>query len=79
MPKIDEIVLQSEEDAHNVLDAMKKLLDQYEQVTFADMLELCGIASTYADNRVGWTRLINIKIKEAKGGYILDLLPAKEL
>lgn len=74
-----EIVLQSEEDARQVLDAMKSLLTQYEQVTLADLLELTGISSTFQDNKIGWVNLINIQIKSVKDGYILDLPPAKEL
>lgn len=74
MIKIDEIVLQSKEDAHSVLEAMHGLLEQYELVTFADMLDLCGIASTFGDQKIGWTTLsLDVEIKEAKDGYILDL------
>lgn len=77
--KSDEIVLPSEYDANEVLTAMKSLLDQYEQVTFADLLELTGLPSTFQDNKVGWVNLINIQAKRVKGGYILDLPPAKAL
>lgn len=74
MIKISEVVLQSKADAQAVLDAMHSLLEQYEQVAFADMLELCGIASTFGDQNIGWTELnLNVEIKEVKDGYILDL------
>lgn len=80
MIKTSEVVLQSKEDAQAVLDAMYALLEQYEQVTLADMLELCGIASVFSDNKVGWTELnLNVEIKEAKDGYILNLPAPKEL
>lgn len=74
MINTNEVVLESKEDAQAVLDAMHSLLEQYEQVTLADMLELVGIASSFADNKVGWVTLnLNAEIKEAEGGYILDL------
>lgn len=76
---VDEVVLESEEDALAVLENMKLLLNQYEQVTLADFLELCGISSRFGDHKVGWTRLINIKVNEAKGGFLLDLPAPKEL
>lgn len=77
--KTDEIVLQSQEDAAQVLKAMNDLLNMYEQVTFADFLELAGLSSTFQDNKIGWVNLINIQIKPVKDGYILDLPAPKEL
>lgn len=79
MMNTKEVVLQSQADAEAVLAAMKDILDKYEQVTLADMLELCGLSSTYADNKVGWVNLINIQVKNINSGYILDLPAPKEL
>lgn len=80
MINTSEVILQSKEDAQSVLDAMHSLLEQYEQVTLADMLELCGIASNYFHTKFGWTELnLNVEIKEVKDGYILDLPAPKEL
>lgn len=72
-----EVVISSKEDAHKVLDTMKDLLKAYEIVTVADFLQLCGISSTYSDNKIGWVDLINIKVKPVNGGFILDLPAAK--
>lgn len=72
-----EIVLSSEAEANDVLKAMQGILKNYEVVTFADLLELVGLSSTFADNKLGWTRLINVEVKPVKDGYILDLLPPK--
>lgn len=79
MMQTHEIVFQTEEDANEVLTAMRSLLNQYEQVTLADMMELSGIASTFNDNKVGWTGLTSVSTKEIKDGYILDLPGAKQL
>jgi hypothetical protein len=79
MTKTDEIVLASENEANAVLSAMKDILNKYEQVTFADLLELVGIASVYKDNRIGWTSLRNVEVKAVKDGFILDLPSTKEL
>jgi hypothetical protein len=72
-----EIVLETESEAQAVLDAMKDILRKYEVVTFADMLELVGIASVFTDNKIGWTGLRTAQIKPLRGGYILDLPQAQ--
>lgn len=74
-----EIVIQTEREAYAVLDAMKSLLGQYEVVTFADFLELVGIASTFADNKIGWDGLKTASVKPVDGGFILDLPPTKQV
>lgn len=80
MIKTSEVVLPHKQDAQNVLDELHRLLEQYERVSFADFLELCGIASTFTDNKVGWTKLdLNVEIKEENGGFVLDLPAPTEL
>lgn len=79
MTTTSEVVLDTAADAAMVRDAMQQLLKGYEQVSLADFLDLCGISSTFGDHKVGWTRLINVDIKPVAGGFILDLLPPKEL
>lgn len=74
-----EIVLGSEADANAVLEAMNGLLKNYEIVSFADMLDLVGIASNFNDARIGWTTLEGVQVKPSKGGFILDLPPTKSL
>lgn len=70
---MQDIVLSSEEDAENVLDVLRKLLDRYEQATVADYLELVGISSSFTDTKVGWTDLTNVSIKSVKDGFFLEL------
>jgi hypothetical protein len=79
MIKTAEVIFQSQEDAEAVLTAMKQLLDQYEQVTQADFLELSGLSSTFADDKVGWVGLTAVQVKSINSGYILDLPAPKEL
>lgn len=72
------VVYTTKEDAEQVLEAMRDLLNQYEQVTVADFLELSGIASKFSDNQIGWTDLADVSIKKDKG-YILQLPQAQTL
>lgn len=74
-----EVVIQSEEDANTVLDTMKQLLETYEVVTLGDFLNLTGIASTYTDEKSGWTNLTDAKVKPVDGGFIVAFPPTEQV
>lgn len=76
---MQEIVISSVEEAEEVRRALKKLLDTYEQVPMADYLELVGLASSFSDQKMGWTDLGDIPIKKVQDGFVLELPEPKKL
>jgi len=76
---MQEIVISSVEDVEEVRRALKKLLDTYDQVTMGDYLELVGLASSFSDQKIGWTELGDIPIKKVQDGFVLELPEPKKL
>ena len=77
--KFDDIVLDSKWDAEEVLSKMGWLLDEYGQVTVADMYDLLSISQTHADRNYGWTNLSSASVERIpQGGYVL-VLPRTEV
>lgn len=73
MHDFDEIVLDSRQEAEDVLDRLYDLLSRYEEVTVADLYELTGIKSTHVDKQWGWSNLKGSSVSRVRGGYLLDL------
>ena len=71
----DEFIFRTRGDAEMVLRDLKENLSCYQMVSLADFYSLT-IGDEYAtttDNNYGWTDLKNAKIRQVRGGYILDL------
>lgn len=75
-----DIVLDSRRDAEKIVDSLKQRIDEYGEVTVAELFDLCNIAGEYTDNDWGWTspRDIGIKIDRG-GGYLIDVAEARYL
>lgn len=70
----DEIVVQTRQEANEVIDRMFELLSRYGTVTVADLYELTGIQNSHVDYKWGWTELRGAKAAHLRsGGYLLDL------
>ena len=70
----DDIVLQTRGQALNVLSSMESIIDTYDCVCVANLLELVGLDSQYTDNNYGWLDLSDASVVQTKrGGYLLDL------
>ena len=70
---LDEFLFESRADAEQVRDEMLEMLDQYDQVTVADYLDLIGVSSEFTDHKYGWTDLGRMPIARGRGGYRLEL------
>ena len=66
-------VMNSRQEALDVLDYLRENLENYGLVTLADFFDLIGIESQYVDNNYGWTDLENVTIVPVRGGYTLSL------
>lgn len=72
--EFDEIVIQSRQEANEVLDRMFDILSRYGTVPVADLYELTGIQSSHTDYKWGWRDLRGAKASKLRsGGYLLDL------
>lgn len=69
------VVLSSMEDAKRVLEALVDIINKFDVATSTDLYDLVGLPSKYVDSKWGWTNLNNVKIKQIKDGYVLDLPP----
>lgn len=69
----DDIILPSRVEADVVVERMFDILDQYEQVTVADLYDLCDITSEPTDNSYGWEDLRGTRVVSVGGGFLIDL------
>lgn len=69
----DEVILDSREEAEEVLARMEELLADYKMVSVADFYDLVGITGKTTDNRYGWTDLRTADIIRDRDGYLIKL------
>ena len=71
----EDIVLSSKGDAEVVLTQLIDILDEYGQVTIADLRDTVGMSGQYTDRNWGWISLANARTERLRGtqNYILDL------
>ncbi len=69
----DDVTFETRGDAEAVLYRMEELLERFEVVSVADMLDLAGLSSKYTDNKYGWTDLRSARVLHGRDGYRLDL------
>lgn len=69
----DEVILDTREEAEEVLARMEELLADYKMVSVADFYDLVGITGKTTDNRYGWTDLTKADIIRDRDGYLIKL------
>jgi len=76
-----DIILETRGEAEEVLSNMVDILYDFNEVSVADLYDLCGISnSNWTDNKYGWTDLSGACVKRARGGgYIIDLPRAEQI
>ena len=69
-----EIVIQSRQEAEEVLDRLFDELSRYGSVPVSVLYELTGIQSSHTDHKWGWNSLRGSKVARLRtGGFLLDL------
>lgn len=69
-----EIVIDSRQEAEEVIDRLFDLISKYDSATVADLYELTGLNSSHTDHTWGWTDLRGASVGRIRGGgYLLDL------
>lgn len=69
----DEIVIDSRDEAEEVLDRMRDLVDDYGVCTVADLYDLAGITAEFVDETWGWDDFRSATVRRTRAGYLLDL------
>lgn len=67
----DDIIVNSREDAENIIDSLRENIERFGLTTIADLYALVGRSSTAIDNKYGWTKnnIQDITYKRYKDGF----------
>jgi len=73
--RFDEISLYTRDDAEKVLNNMINAINEYGQVSVADMKEFAGMSAAYTENSYGWkgNMLGSADVRRTRNGYTLIL------
>ena len=71
----DDIILDSREEAKEVLDSLMDLIGDYDIATVEDFYDLIGMTSEWVDCDWGWRNLNDAYIERARGGGWIVCLP----
>lgn len=73
--RYDEVLLNKREDADDVLEGLRLLIDQYGSASVTDFYDLLGRTSEseFTDSKWGWEDLRRASVRTVRGGYVLDL------
>jgi hypothetical protein len=76
-----DIIVQSREEAEDVVEQLMDVLDKYQVVSLADLMATVGLEhqSSHIDNKWGWTYLNNVEIRQVRDGFLIDLPPLEEI
>lgn len=70
----DQILLDTKQEAEEVVSRLYDLFDTYQIVSLADYYDLVGVTSDeFTDNKWGWDSLKGTRILRVRDGYIIDL------
>ena len=69
----DEIIIDTREEAEEVLERLGDTIDMYDVATVSDLYDLVGITSEFTDDKWGWDDLRKASIHRVRQGYLLDL------
>lgn len=75
----DDVIIESRQDAEDVLSTLVDLIDMYNVTTVSDFYDACGIQADYTDAKYGWDNLSDAYIRPVRGGYIISLPRPKPL
>lgn len=75
----DDIYLETRREAEDVLNMMEDHIEQYDDVSVADLYDFVGVTRDWTDNKYGWTNLRSADVLRTRDGYLLKLPDAKPL
>lgn len=77
--RVEEYIIDSRQDAANVLVTLTENADMYNTVSVADYYDCIGVASVYTDNDYGWTidSITRATIIPVRTGYVIKFPPVE--
>lgn len=69
----DEIVLETREEARNVVDNLFEIVSKFGQASVSDLYTMVGEPSTHVDHMWGWTDIRGAGQSKVHGGWLVDL------
>jgi hypothetical protein len=67
------IIFKTRSEAEDVLSHLVQFIEDYKNVTVADLCDFIGITSNFTYNKVGWKDLSTAYISKVRGGYKVNL------
>ena len=68
---LGDIILDTRQEANDVLNRMEELIDSYKQVTVGDLYDLLGKSCDYTANNYGWTSVRAAEVMRVRDGYLI--------
>jgi hypothetical protein len=68
-----EILLEKRVEAEEVIDRMNERINEYGQVSVADLYDMVDVTSAFTDNKFGWYELDGARARYTRDGYLLEL------
>lgn len=69
----DDVILETYDDAKDVLARMDELMETYGMVSVADLYDLVGKSCNYTDHNYGWTNIRNADAVRVREGWMLRM------
>lgn len=76
---MDKFIVVDRTDAETIIERIIDIIDQYDVVSSADVLELLGQPSSHIDQKWGWTQIPKIDLRQVREGYELSFPPLEEI
>jgi len=79
--RLDAVVFETGDEAHQVLSIMREILEQYGAVTVADFYDIAGLENhaQATDNAWGWENLENSSVSRTRDGFEIHLPKSYQL
>ena len=71
--EFDDLIFEDRWEAQDVLDSALDYLDQYDEITVADIYEMAGEDYDHVDTQYGWDNLKGARVVRSRDDYILEL------
>lgn len=71
--EVDDIEFDDRWEAQDVLDSALDYLEQYDEITVADIYEMAGEDYDHVDTQYGWDNLKGARVVRSRDVYILEL------
>lgn len=70
---VDTVIFESRAKAEEVLNNLKKIVNEFGYCTAADLYEISGLPTDYMISDLGWKTVKDVTVVRIRDGYILSL------